>query len=226
MAYGAGSIWVEDFTSDKVTRINVTSLKTRTFRVGSAPFDIRFGYGAAWVTNNASSSLSRIDARTGDVRTIKVGVDPDGIALAAGALWVVNTTSASISRVDPATLKVTSEHLGGNPTWVAYAGSTIWVSDERAGEILRLDATTGRIGARVKVGPTPGSGSVFSGALWVTDNDGSIYRIDPQTDQVTGHWQLPVGNPFVISGYADRLWVTDYAGTDTIEIDPSQLPED
>ncbi|MDT7656561.1 MAG: hypothetical protein QOF38_1276, partial [Pseudonocardiales bacterium] len=29
---------------------------------------------------------------------------------------------------------------------------------------------------------------------------------------------------FVLSGYDHRLWIADYAGTDTIVVDPALLP--
>ena len=77
---------------------------------------------------------------------------------------------------------------------------------------------------RTKVGPTPNDGDVFDGAVWFPDKAGSLYRLDQRTDAVTGPFALTAGNPFVVSGYDDRLWIADFGGTDTIVVDPARLP--
>ena len=80
----------------------------------------------------------------------------------------------------------------------------------------QTDARTATIVRRTKVGPTPNDGDVFDGAVWFPDKTGSLYRLDQRTDAVTGPFALAAGNPFVVSGYANRLWIADFGGTDTI----------
>ena len=224
MAYGARSIWVENYTANTVTRILLPSLSTRSYPVGNQPYDVTFAASAAWVTNYGDGTVTSIDATTGRTRTVKVGLNPVGIARAAGAVWVANSSSGTISRIDGQTLAVRQVRCGGSPAWTAYDAGTVWVGDTAAGQVLRLDATTGRVVARVKVGPTPNDGDVFGGSVWFPDNNGGLYRIDEKTLAVSGPFSLHAQNPFVVSGYDGRLWVADFGGTDTIEVDPADLP--
>ena len=224
MAYGAGSIWVENYTASSVTRIDVATNHTRTITVGASPYDVTFAGGAAWVTDYASNTVTRIDAATDHTRTINVGNSPVGIAPAAGAVWVANSGSNTLSRIDIGTDAVRTVSFGGSPQWTAYAGDTVWIGDQGSGEIARLDARAGRIVQRVKVGPTPNDGDVYEGSVWFPDKDGALYRLDEKTDTVRGPYALGAGDPFVVSGYAGRLWIADFGGTETFVVDPSKLP--
>jgi YVTN family beta-propeller protein len=224
MAYGAGSIWVEDYTASAVTRIDVASNRTKTIAVGSSPYDVTFAAGAAWVTNYGDSTVSRIDARTNRTRTIPVGSLPVGIAAAGGAIWVCDSGSRELSRIDETTAAVISVPFGGAPSWTAFDSDTVWIGDQGAGQVVRLDARTGRIVRRITVSPTPNDGDVFEGGVWFPDKAGALYRLDQRTDAVTGPFPLGAGNPFVVSGYAHRLWIADYGGTDTLEVNPVLLP--
>ena len=62
------------------------------------------------------------------------------------------------------------------------------------------------------------------GAVWIPDQGGQLFRIDPATGKVTGHVDSAVVVPFVISGSGDTLWVVDYAGTDVVRIDTTRIP--
>ena len=223
MAYGAGSIWVEDYTASAVTRIDITTAKTTTITVGASPYDVTFAGSSAWVTNYGDGTVTRIAADTNTPTTIKVGTNPIGIAHTTGAVWVADSGSDQLSRIDTANGKVTTVPFGGSPSWTAYDQNTVWIGDQGAGEIVRLDARTAKIVRRTKVGMTPNDGDVFNGAVWFPDKSGSLYRLDQRTDAVTGPFALGAGNPFVVSGYANRLWIADFGGTDTIVVDPTRL---
>jgi streptogramin lyase len=224
MAYGAGSVWVEDYNGNAVTRIDVATGKLHNYPVGTSPYDVAFTDGAAWVTNYNDSTVSRVDARTGKTTTIKVGAQPQGIAPAAGALWVADSGASAITRIDATTRKTTTVQFNGFPAWTAFDADTVWIGDQSNGEIVELDAHTSKIVRRSKVGTTPNDGDVADGAVWFPDKDGSLYRLDEQTHQVTGPFTLRAGNPFVLDGYDGKLWIADYGGTDTIVVDPSRLP--
>jgi YVTN family beta-propeller protein len=225
MAFGANSVWVEDYGADAVTRIMLPGLETRRYPVGGSPYDVTFAAGAAWTTDYADGTVTRIDASTGKTQTIKVGLNPVGIAPAAGAVWVANSSSGTVSRIDDTTSAVTTVKVGGAPMWTAYAGDTVWVGDAASGQVIRIDAKNGRIVARVKVGPTPNDGDVYAGYVWFPDKNGALYRIDERTNRVSAPFPLGAANPFVVSGYGDRLWVADFGGTDTFVVDPGALPE-
>jgi len=224
MAYGAGSIWVEDYTASSATRIDVATSKATTIPVGTSPYDVTFAGGAAWVTNYGDATVTRIDAATNHTATIKVGQHPVGIAPAGGAIWVADSGSGSVSRIDQSTLKVTTIDFGGQPYWTAYQADTVWIGDQASGEIARIDARTGRITNRAKVGSAPNDGDASGGFVWFPDKDGSLYRLNVATNAVAGPFAIDAANPFVVSSYEGRLWIADFGGTDTIVVDPTKLP--
>ena len=100
----------------------------------------------------------------------------------------------------------------------------MWVGDQGNGEIVRIDARTGRVVARISVGPTPNDGDVLGGAVWFPDKDGGLYRISRNGNHVTGPFPLAAGDSFTLAGYARRLWIADFAGTDILVVNPARLP--
>ena len=224
MAYGAGSVWIEDYTASAVTRIELASKRVSTIAVGNLPYDVTFAAGAAWVTNYGDGTVTRIDPASNRTRTITVGSQPIGIAAAAGAIWVSDSGSQQLSRIDEVTGRVTSVPFGGRPSWTAFDSDTVRISDQSTGQVVRLDARTGRIVHRIPVGSTPNDPDVLDGAVWIPDKSGALYRLDLLTDAVTGPYPVAAGNPFVVAGYHHRLWIADYGGTDTIEVNPALLP--
>ena len=224
MAYGAGSIWVENYGANSVTRIDVDTLRTRSYPVGVSPYDVTFAVGAAWVTDYGSNTVTRIDAATGKTRPIPVGLSPEGIARAAGAVWVANYGDGTVSRIDLSSQRVRTLKLGGSPAWTAYAGSTVWVGDQSAGQLVRIDARTGTVVARVKVGGTPNDGDVLGKYVWFPDKSGSLYRISRTGNQVSGPYPLQAANPFTLAAYDGRLWIANFGGTDVLEVNPARLP--
>ena len=214
MAYGAGSVWVEDYNGNAVTRIDVATGKLHNYPVGTSPYDVAFLAGAAWVTNYGDNTVSRVDAQTGKTTTIKVGGLPQGIAPAAGALWVADAGASAITRIDATTHKTTTIPFHGLPAWTAFDADTVWIGDQTNGEIVEVDARTAKIVRRSKVGSMPNDGDAYDGAVWFPDKGGSLYRLDEQTHQVTGPFELGAGNPFVLDGYDGKLWIADYGGTE------------
>ena len=212
-------------TPPRVSRASTSlPIDTRTISVGASPYDVTFAGGAAWVTDYASNTVTRIDAATDHTRTITVGNSPVGIAPAAGAVWVANSgqqhavTDRHRHRRGPHGAR-SADPRSGPPTPATPCGSaTRVVVRSRA-----LDARAGRIVQRVKVGPTPNDGDVYEGSVWFPDKDGALYRLDEKTDTVRGPYALGAGDPFVVSGYAGRLWIADFGGTETFVVDPSKL---
>jgi hypothetical protein len=66
-------------------------------------------------------------------------------------------------------------------------------------------------------------GDIVGDRVWVSDQDGRLHGLD-RSGRVLGQWRLGVANPFVLAGYAHRLWLVDFAGTRLLEVDPSALP--
>lgn len=222
VAVGAGSVWVEDFTGNAVTRIDpVTNQVSATIKTGTAPYDVTYLAGAAWVTNYSDNTVTRIDAATNRTRSIRVGEQPTGVAPAGGAIWVTNKGDGTISRIDPATLKRRTTALGSGPSWTAWGDGRLWVSE--TGQIDQVDVATGHSVRQVTLSGQPNDGDIVGRDVWVSDASGTLHELDAVSGKPLGAWPLGLADPFVLAGYAGKLWVVDFKGTNLEEIDPTEL---
>src|SRR3954452_22086989 len=224
IAVGGGAVWVENYGGNSVTRIDPQTNKPTTIAVGGAPYDVTFAAGAAWVTNYADNTVSRIDATTNKVHTIKVGESPVGIGPGGGAVWVTNQADDTISRISPVSLKVTTTKVGHRPSWPSWGDGLLWISRGKGVEqIAVMGGSTGRPVKHVGFTATPNDGDIVDGTVWIADNSGELRGVDARTGKKLGVWPLGLTNPFVLAGYAGKLWVVDFRGTALEEIDPAAL---
>jgi len=218
-------VWVEDYGGNDVTRIDPATNKTTSIKVGGAPYDVTFAAGAAWVTNYGDDTVSRIDGKTMKVHTLKVDGSPVGVAPGGGAVWVTSKTDSTIDRIDPATLKVTSTKVGNSATWTSWGDGRLWIA--RGHTMTQIGLTGAERGhAITKVGlgsPIPLDGDIVDGTLWVGDNAGNLRGYDAASGERLGKWPLGLTQPFVLAGYAGKLWTVDFQGTALMEIDPAGL---
>lgn len=225
IAVGGGAVWVEDYGGNDVARIDPQTNQATRIKVGSAPYDVTYFAGAAWVTNYGDDTVSRIDAKTFKVSTIKVDGSPVGVAPAGGAVWVTSKTGASIDRIDPTTLAVTSTKVGYSPTWTSWGDGRLWIARGHTMTQIGLSGPRqGRAISRAGIGTAiPLDGDIVGGTVWVGDNAGKLHGYDARTGQQRGVWPLGLTQPFVLAGYAGKLWTVDFQGTALEEIDPAAL---
>jgi hypothetical protein len=70
----------------------------------------------------------------------------------------------------------------------------------------------------------PNDGDIVGTDVWVSDASGTLHEFDAGSGRSLGSWPLGLTDPFVLAGYAGRLWVVDFKGTRLDEIDPTKLP--
>lgn len=222
---GAGAIWVGNYGSGDVTRISLRTLKVEaTIQAGLHPNDIQFAAGAIWVTNLADHTVSRIDPTTNKVvATIKVVERPAGIGVTPGAVWIGSQTGF-VSRIDVATNAVTNMKTPVPATWATFDRDSVWFSYTAGSGIVKIDAKSGKIAAIIPTADRPTDGDVLNGAVWIAHwGDGSLAKIDPNTNATLARVPTNVANPFVIAAHAGSLWITAFAGTDVVRIDPEKI---
>jgi YVTN family beta-propeller protein len=73
--------------------------------------------------------------------------------------------------------------------------------------------------AAIRVSPQPNFAVGAFGSLWVTVGDGTVARIDPNTNKVTDSIRVG-GEPGAIVAGAGNLWVGNYASSRLTKIDP------
>ena len=151
-----------------------------------------FGEGAVWVANLDDSTLSRINPKTREVeRTIPMqGVSPSDIAAGEGGVWVANGPDNAVVRVSPDANEVV-DTIGTN----RCSGYDASDRGRRRSCLVRLQQSasprsireaTGRTRLRY-LGLAPRGITVGLGAVWVSNADNTVSRINPRTQPGHGH---------------------------------------
>ena len=145
---------------------------------------------AVWI-GTSDGNLIRHDPSTGVEMEADVGSSIDAIAATHGDVWIADLLRGTITRVDGETLDQVGDPvpIEGNLDQIDAIGDTVWVLDRQVGGVTRIDAGSGRFDD-ARVGGAPTEMAVTDDAVWVGDRDGSLYRVDAVTLDVTSY---PVG---------------------------------
>jgi len=170
------------------------------------PWSVAVERSGVWITDG-SSRLVRVDPRTTRIRgAIDVGHPLSGVAVGAGAIWTLSARAASVSRVDSRTRRVTDRiqivsRRGAEapyPIAIEVGLGSVWVLNANVATVTRIDASVRGVTATVPIGVERGPLrlAVGEGAAWVANGDGTLSRIDAETNAVTttavGHRLLDV----------------------------------
>ena len=214
---GFDRVWV---TANGVSTVNVGTDEVRRFvrtdqgadggsGIGSGftglETDLVAGGGALWVSMS-DGRLLRIDPNEpGATRssTSPTG-ELDGVEVAPDGVWTFDAFAGAVIRFDPATLKPDDPILvSGGVDEIASAGGDLWVLDRSAGTVAPLGTSNS-----TQVGENPTVLSEGFDALWVGDEDGSVYRVDPLTGETEVVYRA--GGPveaLIPDPDAEVLWV-------------------
>ncbi len=131
---GGAAVWVGDYLTRTVFRVDATSSDIRTYTVGGTPTAIAVGAGAVWVASEQADAVYALDPRTGAIRTtIDVGSQgcnaPRSIAVNAEAVWVACSASQRVIGITPGAATVsTSLAVAGAPAaLVTGQDGSVWV---------------------------------------------------------------------------------------------------
>ena len=243
IAYGSGSLWVANFTSGTVSRVDPVALSVTATITGLIQAEaITYAFGSAWVTN--ANDVSRIDPATNTVTATITGMGSSSptITFDGSYVWVNNYGNNTIRRIDPTTNTVTGTFTKGQFAYgLATGDGSVWVSGG-AGTytISRVDPTTVTSTATITTTNYAGYGSTFAfGSLWAATGVAAqdLYRIDPATNTVTNTIALSAlgSSPFTIRSDGTALWVDNGAAvsrinpttntlTDTLLTPSTQIP--
>ncbi len=182
-------------------------LKTFVFPSTGLPSGLAIGAGAIWETFTGGTLL-RIDPRTFRVEhRFDLGGSTDAVAVDDERVWVGDNLASTVRSIDPRTGSASDPiRLSGAVDGLAVANGQAWVLDRDSGTVTPVDASSGA-GQAVRVGDDPSDIVAGLDAVWVTDQGGDLYRIDPVTHQVV---PLPIGSPLgavAIDRASGRLWV-------------------
>lgn len=227
----SGDVWVANCYASggpnaNVVRIEATTLEfeaTWPVPAGEGFYrGLSYGGGSLWVSEIAGevaperNVLTQLDPGTGAQRSIPLPRAGTPLAWSEGygELWIGNFDFGSLTR-----LHTVTEHLElvdlvtGSPGSIVVDGDIVWVGDWNTPQIERLRA----VGSpQPRTVPLPvdnaSSGGVWRvaaglGFVWATTpNDGTLWRIDPATDDVTR-----IAIPYLPTGVAvtnNAVWVS------------------
>lgn len=221
IAFGFGSLWVTDTTTNSVARIDPTTSLVETIPVGRSPNAVAVGHGSIWITNGNDRTVSRVSPATDQViDTIQVGNAPSGVATDESWVWVTNRLDGTLTRIDPKGGEPETFRIGTTPAGVATGAGSVWVTDFDMGVVVRVDPATGVSGAPIDAGHGPTSIAVADGQVWVVSSrDGTISRIDPATNSRKD--TTPVGAQPGVVAVGASVWVTVSSTAEIVRIDPA-----
>src|SRR6266542_4446544 len=211
---GAGGVWIANASYNEVVRVSPDANEV----VDMIPADDCFGYEGSIAADRQSVwfvcgiGLTRIDPATNRPHWSRyLGGVPRGIAVGLDAVWVSNLDN-TVSRISTRTNQITDQlTVAGDPHGLDTGYGAVWVSAFEADRISRLAAQEGSIAIgseSIGVGDGPVDVAVGAGGVWVANSrDGTVSRIDPQTNEVVATIRL--GNsPQAIAVGGGGVWVT------------------
>jgi DNA-binding beta-propeller fold protein YncE len=206
------SLWVGT-SEGQVFRIEPgTDLVDRSWTLPNAgestAFDVDLGPGwlaagpnAIWA--GSSRALSRIDPSSERLQP-RESTTWGPMAYGFGSLWVLGRelerVSATSGRV------VGTVDLAGSGADVATGFGSVWIPDDEIRAVVRVDAQQEAIVRTYDVGGSPFGVAVGADAVWAASDDGTVVRIDPETDDVT--FVRIGGAPRVVDVGAGEVWVS------------------
>jgi class 3 adenylate cyclase len=204
------AVWV--LTGNSLYRVNPATDEPVEFLhlpvpSGIATYSVAVGGDSIWV-GQSDGTVVRLDPRTGARDQFQTGVAVDKIAATKDAVWVADVLAGEMVRFDPVDLRQVGKpiEIRGSIDQIFARGDYLWVLDRQSGVVTRITSSdTGGRPARVGDGAT--DMAVGPDAVWVGDLDGSLYRVDPLTLEVT---ELPVGSAVMGVGVEESsgsVWV-------------------
>jgi Protein kinase domain/PQQ-like domain len=215
VAVGSRTVWYLGAAPGEVHRLNPLTyehLPPVRIRSGSV-IAIALGDDLLWA-GSSEGTLIGFEALTGDrVSEIELEATPDELASGQGSIWAMDRLNGEVVRVDPVVEAVVDRlPVPGDLTDIAAGDAGVWVLDRSAGTVTRIDGTGGPADP-IRVGPTPSSMAIGLGAVWVTDEDGRLYRVDPELGRSEAiELGTPLG-PVAVDEVNGAVWVGVLEGT-------------
>ncbi|MFL5828781.1 MAG: glutaminyl-peptide cyclotransferase [Solirubrobacteraceae bacterium] len=181
----------------------------------------------------AVDRVGMIDPRTGEVlASVLVPGAPARLATDGRQLWVGGDKSQTLQRVHPGS-PPTVVAAKGFPSGLAMGAGSLWMVDALRGTLVKANPAYGTIEARKSLPEAarevaipdraafdPWSVAAAAGGVWVSDGSSRLYRIAPQSAQVTRAPNL--GTP--INGLAaagNALWAISGSAASVLRLDPA-----
>jgi virginiamycin B lyase len=153
----------------------------------------------------------------------QIGGVPDWLAIDEH-VWVSNKPKDTVTRMDPGTNAIVATYPAGKApcSGLAAGFGFVWVPLCGDKAVAKLSLQTGKIEATLPVGIAHTEGGIATGAgsVWVmTDEKGTLARIDPSTNKVVAEIYVAPGSYAAAFG-EDAVWITSTAKSVLSRVDP------
>ena len=227
----SGDVWVANcFASGEpttnVVRIDATSLDfeaTWPVPAGDGFYrGLAYGGGSLWVSevfggDQERNVITEVDPQTGTQRPIRLPNPNPGTPLAwsegYGDLWTSNFDRGTLTKIHTPTRAVEIIDADSRvPGAIVVAGDVVWVGDWSDPRVVRLRAVGARRPRPISLPVRNARAGVWTlaageGYIWATTpRDGALWRIDPDTNEVT-RIAIPY-LPTAVTTSAGDVWVT------------------
>ena len=156
--------------------------------------------------------------------SFQIGGNADWVVVTSDAVWVAGSKPFTLQRIDPNTNKVVAvvELQGEACSGLEFGFGSVWVPlCMEKPSLVRVDAHTNKISATLPVGPAGPEGGIAAStdSIWlVTDENGTLSRIDPLTNRVRQTVKINPGaiNPIFSDGI---VWISSPKTNSLIAVD-------
>jgi class 3 adenylate cyclase/streptogramin lyase len=208
VATGFDAVWV--ISGNELFRVHPGTDEVKSFltsRNAVEEFSLALGRDV-WV-GAYDGTVFRIDPSTGVRDQADTGLSVNKMAVTRDGLWVADTVRDELAQVDFESLEKTGDpiQIAGDMDQIVGVRDGVWILDKRAGTVTRIDTNSRTQGRPTRVGDDPTDIATGLGAVWVSDRDGSLYRVDVVT---LGVKEFPIGAEVLavdVDDAAEEVWV-------------------
>jgi YVTN family beta-propeller protein len=220
---GLGSVWIVDPRERALKELDpATNTLARTIDLTRPPLYAAVGDQVVWVQTVGetidTNILWRLDPRTGSLSRF---ADETLCDVEGRNVWLCDYEPDTVAEVDPDTGRVLDRiriPRASSGTEIASDRNTTWIVYQEATSLLKRLDRAGELVTELEIGPVE---TILdeNGQVWVATNDGSVSRIDPDTNQVTDTIEVGRSPKQLVLG-GGSLWVADARDPVVARVDP------
>jgi hypothetical protein len=241
---GYGAAWVLNKGDGTVTRIDARSHKVvGTFTADAVANALTLGAGGVWLAGHPRSdlrgplelaALERINPRSGAIdRTFETKTGATVFAAGGGALWSTGFLGGHVrgaARSDAVSGAMSKIDIGIYGDLVAADDAAAYYVATVGDRVARVSTKTGLLTnsltlatdaslAAGNVPPNPTDIAVGGGAVWISETDGTVLRLDPRLGGIVA--SIPACRNALAVAYGEAaVWVA--CGNSTVvRVDPA-----
>lgn len=208
------SVWVTNYGSDTVSKININTGTRIDYPVVRGPMGVAFDNvtNSVWVTSAYSGGVSKININTGARIDYPGGVWGIAFDNVTNSVWATNRNSNTVSKINIETGEKNDYFVGNTPNGVAFDNITnsVWVANEFSGTVSKVDINTGaKTDYSVDGSPYGVAFDDITNSVWVANaGSNTVSKVDitmgTKTDYAVGNG--PYGVAF--DNVTGSVWVT------------------